>query len=136
PSELRARKVLSEIKKLGSPVKRSLVSTSLRARVEPKDGGYELFFGPTEIHNFKGQDGAQRASDAISRVNDFLDTVPEMYHVTTASDGTFMGRGKVLFQVTSADANDLPESIRSTILSMRKAVYAVSMDASYSGRSG
>ncbi|MFX8883410.1 hypothetical protein ABTM86_19625, partial [Acinetobacter baumannii] len=77
-----------------------------------------------------------RAKLAVRTLNDFMDSVPELYHVSVGSDGWVTGRGRPLFQVTPQDAPDFAADLKSTSLAMRKAVFAVSLGVSMSGRSG
>lgn len=137
PSELRAHHVLAEIRKAGAPLRRSLVSTSLRARSEKRpDVTTELWFGKEKITVFRGEEADSRASEAVARLNDFLDEVPEMYQVTSAADGSFLGKGKLLFQVQPGDSFDHAASVQAAATALRKAVFAAALNASFSGRSG
>lgn len=137
PSELRAHQVLDELRELKAPIKRSLVTRSFRARVEAKPGkGFELWFGDTLVHTFNGSGGEARANDAVPRMNDFLDTVPEMYHVSVGSDGTVQGRGQTLFTVSHEDSSDFAADLKATTQAMRRAVFVVSVGTALSGRAG
>jgi predicted Zn-dependent protease len=136
PSELRAHRVLSFLRKVGAPVKRSLVSSSLRARAEAKDDAAELWFGKTRLVTFRGPAAASRATEAVPRLNELLDQVPEMYQVTSSPDGTFLGKGKLLFQVGPDDAADHRQAVQATAAALRQAVFAAALNASFSGRAG
>lgn len=137
PTEERAHNVLQELKGINAPVRRSLVTTSLRARVEAKPGkGFQLWFGETLVHTFNGSQGEARAQQAADRLSAFMDTVPEMYHVAVGSDGTVQGRGQILFNVTPEDSQDFSSDLKTTTLAMKRAVFSVSVATTMSGRSG
>jgi predicted Zn-dependent protease len=104
PSEERAKTLVAELKKIGVPIHRSSVTTSLKAVNKIGDQGIELWFGETKIHVFSGDNAQMRADRATDHLNDFFDRVPALYELSVRDDRTLVGGNRRLFDVEEADA--------------------------------
>lgn len=103
PSRERAQAMLKYLNGKNIPVKRSQVTTSLRAFTKIGDeGAIELWFGKMKLHAFRGENAILRSEDAIRRLNTFFDRVPGLEQV--GRDGyTIRGAGRPLFDVSQQD---------------------------------
>ncbi|MEQ1822001.1 MAG: M48 family metalloprotease [Fimbriimonadaceae bacterium] len=105
PSKERAEGAISRLEKFGVPVERSKVSTAYRAvAVQKESGPVELAFSDRLILKYGGQDALKRAKEDAARLNEFLDSVPDMYNVTMSSNGLISGYGKPIMKITEEDA--------------------------------
>ena len=70
-----------------------------------------------------------RAKELAKKLNEFLDSVPELFEVTTGENGVIFGRSKTLITLTEQDAaannvsleklqNDASKAIRSSIFKL------------------
>ena len=131
PSELRARTVYQELTAMNVPIRRSLVTKSLCARMETRaDMSAQIFFGPTLIYTFRGDAGTTRAAMAVSRLNDFFDRVPELYQLQLGEQGALLGAGRELFRVTGSDPTVSKREQDAAFRALRKGVFDVGMRAS------
>ncbi len=106
PSKFRAEKIDGFMRKSGIPIRRSLVTTQFRASWrELEDGAVAVFFGPRKLFTFApGPDAVGRGNDTVKGLNEFYDSVPEMFEITTGSGGVIYGRSRVVVQLSEADA--------------------------------
>lgn len=103
PSNDRASFLIKSLNQMGIPIRRSETTRSLSARSSPQpDGSYEFTFGDTPITTFRGPDAKSRAAQAVLRVNAFMDSVPDMFQLST-NGNELMGNGRTLFEVQSSD---------------------------------
>jgi hypothetical protein len=106
PSFERAEAITKDLTALNIPIKRSEVATSYRAEVRPSaDGLAVIVFNGQRIHGFAGDDAMQRADDAMAKLNDFFDKVPELYEAKVGDDGNIYGRNRLLITITKADVD-------------------------------
>jgi len=106
PSVERADALIQHMKEANIPVQRSKVTTSFRAVAIPQDNGsVEIRFGKTFLFTFGGPDAGTRAQTAVDRLNDFFDSTPDLFEVTTATDGWVYGKTRPLFKMTQDDAS-------------------------------
>jgi hypothetical protein len=106
PTRERADDVMAWLNEAGIPIQRSRVTTSFRTILKPGDkGDVEAWFADRMLYTFTGPNAETRAEQAAPRIDAFMDQVPEMFDVTTSNDGTILGKGKPLFQVTQGDAD-------------------------------
>jgi len=106
PSKFRAEKIDGFMRKSGIPIKRSLVTTQFRASWrELEDGAVAVFFGPRKLFTFApGPEAVGRGTDTVRLLNDFYDSVPEMFEITTGSGGVIYGKNRVVVQLSDSDA--------------------------------
>lgn len=106
PSKFRAEKIDGFMRKSGIPIRRSLVTTQFRASWrELEDGAVAVFFGPRKLFTFApGPDAVGRGTDTARVLNEFYDSVPEMFEITTGSGGVIYGKSRVVVQLSEADA--------------------------------
>ena len=125
PSEERVRFLTKMLNEAGIPIKRSQVTKSFSARSVPVDGTFELWFGNDKLHTFRGQSAKDRAARAVLRLNDFFDTVPQMYQFQTSGE-ELLGNGRVLFVVEAGDLDSsvpLPNAVESAAKAIRTALF-------------
>lgn len=104
PSKERAYSLVDHLDNLKIPIRRSLVSPAYRVDVVTEKQTDKLVFEDKPIATFAGKESTERARLAAARLNDFFDNVPDLFEVTARPDGTIVGRGRILFQVTPEDA--------------------------------
>ncbi len=104
PSSDRASFLVKSLNQMGIPIRRSDTTTSLSAQSSPQpDGSYLFSFGGSPIIEFRGPDAKSRAAQAVLRVNSFMDSVPDMFQLTT-NGNELLGNGRTLFEVREVDA--------------------------------
>ncbi len=126
-SEERAKFILGKLKEMNVPVKRSQTTTSLSAKAIPQDdGSVNVFFGKTKIFSFRGPDSGARSLEAVERLNEFFDSVPDMFEVGMESS-RLTGRGRTLFRVEQSDTeifdNSMELTLQDAATNIRKAVF-------------
>ncbi|HZH98706.1 MAG TPA: M48 family metalloprotease [Fimbriimonadaceae bacterium] len=104
-SRERAEALTNRLRDAGIPIKRSLASKAFRIDLKEKDETIEAWFGTRKITTFGGPDAGRRAQEAAVKLNEFFDSVPDLYDVQTGDDHSILGRRKPLFKVTAADAS-------------------------------
>jgi hypothetical protein len=123
PGKERAEAMQKQLVAAKIPIRRSQVSTSSRTvSVLKPDGNVEVAFGGKPIVTFAGQDAAARADEAAAKLNEFFDTVPEMFEVTATPDGAIVGRKEVLFRITASDAEAAKKPVSALSEAALKAV--------------
>lgn len=106
PSSDRAKFLIKSLNEAGIPLKRSQTTTSLSARSLLKpDGSFDLWFGDTLLYTFKGESAKARAAQAVIRTNAFLDTVPQMFQLTT-NGNEVLGNGRTMIAVEVGDLDE------------------------------
>jgi len=124
PSRERAEALTRFFGEAKIPIRRSLVSTSARATSKTNpDNSVEVLFDKRTVFKFGGPDAANRATQAVAKLNEFFDTVPELFEVTMTSDGSVYGRRDLLFRITDDDvkaANVTREALSSEALKAMK----------------
>ncbi len=131
PSKERADSAVSRLKKFDIPVQRSKVSTAYRAvTVKKENGPVELAFGDRVILTYGGSDAQTRANEDVLRLNEFFDTVPELYEASATSDGSILGYRKPLFKITEEDAALAKTSVKAlsekTLRAVKQSIYLIS----------
>jgi beta-barrel assembly-enhancing protease len=128
PSRERAEALTKYLNEAKIPIRRSLVSPSARASAKAlPDSSVEIVFDKRVVVRFGGPDAAARAEQAIVRLNEFFDTVPELYEVGYTTEGAIMGRREVLFRLTSDDAKAAKTSVDAltaeTVKAMKRSIF-------------
>lgn len=133
PSKERADAMIKDMKMYGIPIQRSKVSTSFRAIVTPDDkipGAVVVTFSGKNLFTFAGNDALTRADQVSAKMNDFLDSTPQMYEVTAGADGSVLGGNDRLLQFAPEDATAQSKTIadlqKEAVASIRSALYTVS----------
>lgn len=122
PSDERARTVLQNLADYNVPLRRSLVTTSLRAVSKKLDGRTELWFGSQLIHTMGGPDAEERADRAVAKLNAFYDAVPALFELSLRNGFEIYGMNRKLFSVTEADARSVDLSTDEVIGMARNAM--------------
>lgn len=103
PSKERAQFIVSRLRELQVPIRRSEVTTSLRASTRiGDDQGIELLFGKTKLHTFRGEGAILRSEEAVKKLNRFADRVPGLEELSREGY-TLRAGGRPLFEVAQAD---------------------------------
>jgi beta-barrel assembly-enhancing protease len=129
PSKERAQAFIKLMTDAHMPIKRSAVSTSLRAVSKTLDGGaVEIWYAGRKLVTLGGLNAANRAEAALPKLNAFFDATPELYEVK-ADDNQILYRGDVLFDLTQEDAGQLKETpieaAKTTLEAIRGALFAL-----------
>lgn len=125
PSAERAKFLIKSLGEFNIPVKRSQTTTSLSARsiVKP-DGSFDLWFGDTLIYTFKGETAKARAAQAVIRTNTFLDTVPQMFQLST-NGNEILGNGRTMISVEQQDLEEgktIPEARDKVVVGLKRII--------------
>jgi len=132
PSRERVQFMRAKMATYRIPIQRSLVTTSMAARVEPEDnGGLKLTFGKMPIHVFRGDDSVARADDAEEKLNRFFDSEPTLVDLDVTNDGIVRGSGRRLFEVKWDDREGTEEGMDSMIESVRTNLQRALFDFNY-----
>lgn len=128
-SPLRMAAINQDLNLAGIPIRRSEVEPKMAVHVKPDNtGGVGLYFADKEIVVLAGDDALTRADVAAEKINEFLDTVPGMYQVSSMSDGTILGSGKPLITLYDSDASSfkltLPQYLDQVVANLKNAIYA------------
>jgi predicted Zn-dependent protease len=130
PGRDRADSLMKYMRDANVPIRRSRVASSLRAESKPTDNGSVLVtFGGKPLVAFAGNDAITRADTAVDRLNNFFDSVPEMYEVQAADDGSILGRRQELLSLTAEDAlaakSSLDDLQKTTLGRIRSALFKI-----------
>lgn len=130
PSRERADALIKYMREADIPIRRSRVASSLRAEAKPADNGSVMVtFGGKPLVSFGGNDALLRADAAVQRLNNFFDSVPEMYEVSTGDSGEILGRRQELLALSSEDASAANTSLddlqKTTISRIKKALFKI-----------
>lgn len=104
PSRERAVTLIKHLEDLEIPIRRSQVSAAYRVDIEAEKGLTRLSFEDKPLTAFAGDDARARAQAAASRLNEFFDSVPDLFEVAARADGSVVGRGRLLFKISAEDA--------------------------------
>lgn len=114
PSRERAEGLMKYLNTANIPIRRSLVSTSARTVVKVNENGTaDVIFDKRPIYKFGGAIAQARAEAAVNRLNEFFDSVPDLYEVIVTPDGAVKGRKEVLFRITEDDAKAVNKTVDS-----------------------
>jgi hypothetical protein len=130
PGRERADSLARNMGDAGVSIRRSRVATSFRASAKPIDGDRtEVLFGGRYISTLSGTDSPARAQVVIERLNEFFDSMPELYDVSSSASGEILGRNLTLLTVTSTDATAMSRPVRElqqeAVRNLRTAIYNV-----------
>jgi len=128
PSKERAEALTGYLTQANIPIRRSLVSTSSRTILRTnQDGSLDAMFGGKPIFTFGGPTAKARAEKAVVKLNEFFDSVPELYEVTFSANGEVRGRREVLFRITTDDAEaakkPLEELSAETVKAIKRSMF-------------
>lgn len=112
PTRERSEALMQRLKDDGIPIKRSLVTQSYRTLLKPTDdSAVEAWFNGKLLFTFAGPDAEARAEKAAQSVNDFMDSVPDLFDLTSTPNGAIRGRNRTLWRVTDDDAKYAKKSV-------------------------
>jgi len=112
PTRERSDELVQRLKEDGIPIKRSLVTQTYRTILKPaKEGAVEAWFNGKLIFTFAGQEAQARAEKAAQNLNDFMDSLPDLFDLTSSFSGTIRGRNRPLWRVSEEDAKYAKRSI-------------------------
>lgn len=104
PSRERAERLMRHLTDRNVPIRRSQASLAYRVQLRDVEGGVEAFFDQRRLMTFAGPDAQRRAEEAALKLNEFFDTVPDLFDVSIRSGGVITGRRQELFSVRPEDA--------------------------------
>jgi predicted Zn-dependent protease len=106
PSRERAESIEKYLREANIPIKRSQVTTSFRVTTKEleKGEGVELLFNKRRLFVLGGANAGERAKDLLPKLNDFFDSVPELFDVQMADSGSITYRKRELVKFTPEDA--------------------------------
>lgn len=105
PSRIRAEKLKALLKQNNIPIQRSKVTTDFRVQAIPEQEGVRLQFGEEYLFTLRGPNATERANEALPILNDFFDSVPQVFEVAALSN-RLLGRGKTLILFEPQDDAD------------------------------
>lgn len=134
PSRERANAIVYQLNVRHIPIRRSAVTTSLRATAKKTDkGAFDIFFGPSKLTTIAGKDAEARAQTAVTKLNEMYDSTPELYEVRLdGSDIQFKNRTVLSLNGDDATAvgkplNDVSEqtyrAVRGALFSLTFSVW-------------
>jgi beta-barrel assembly-enhancing protease len=105
PSRRRADSIEAFMRSNSIPIRRSAVTATFRVTAsEFSPGTYLLKFGNRKLFAVGGDNPKAKAAELTKRLNEFFDTVPEMYEITIGDQGEVFGRNKLLVRFDEDDA--------------------------------
>ena len=130
PGRERADALVRYMTDSGMPIRRSHVAASFRATAKPVQGEQvEILYGGRHVTTLAGPDSAERAGRVTERLNDFFDSMPELYDISFGPGGEILGRKQTLITITSLDAGALNKPTRDlqqeAVRNLRTALYNV-----------
>ena len=124
PTAERAKSLMSRLREYNVPVRRSLVSASLRSNVLPgEEGAVELWFGKTKLYVFGGTDALTRADSAGSALDQFFDTVPALYELSLRSNTKIVGQERLLIETSPDDGPNPSQKAEVAMAALKKLLF-------------
>jgi beta-barrel assembly-enhancing protease len=129
PGRERADSLIRYMRGSGAPIRRSRVSSSFRSEVKNAEGGTEIWFGGRKIVGFSGADAPSRAAETAIRLNEFYDSMPELYDIGSGESGIVLGRRQPVIELKAEDAAAKNMSLKAlqseVVRNMRTALYGL-----------
>jgi predicted Zn-dependent protease len=130
PGRERADALIRYMTDSGMPIRRSHVATSFRATAKPVQGDQiEILYGGRHVTTLAGPDSAERAGRVTDRLNDFFDSMPELYDISFGPNGEILGRKQTLMTITTLESSALNKPARDlqqeAVRNLRTALYNV-----------
>jgi hypothetical protein len=130
PGRERADSMIRNMREAGLPIRRSKVATSFRATAKPvSQEQTEVLFGGRHISTLAGPDSPNRAAVVVGRLNEFFDSMPELYDVSSGGSGEVLGRNRTLMTMTTIDAAGLSRPVnelqQEAVRNLRTAIYNI-----------
>jgi hypothetical protein len=130
PGRERADSMIRNMREAGLPIRRSKVATSFRATAKPlSQEQTEILFGGRHISTLAGPDSPNRAAVVVGRLNEFFDSMPELYDVSSGGSGEVLGRNRTLITMTTIDAAGLSRPVnelqQEAVRNLRTAIYNI-----------
>jgi predicted Zn-dependent protease len=130
PGRERADSLNRYMRDAGIPIRRSRVAETFRAtakQVAPDK--VELLFGGRFLTTIAGAGAVDRSGVVIERLNNFFDSMPELYDISTGDGGEILGRKQTLLTITTTDAAALNKQVKDlqqeTVGNLRSALYSI-----------
>lgn len=128
PSRARARELRQTLEAQGIAIRRSAVTSSLRAQTrEAEGGGVVISFAKIDLVKLGGPEAGARAAETAKRLDAFFDQTPRLVEANQFGDRTIRGRGADLIALTEEDATangaSLPDLTKRALGNMKRALY-------------
>lgn len=126
PSRLRAERLKALLKQEGVPIQRSKVTTDFRVSYQTRGDQVVLMLGEDDLFSLSGPDAEERAKALVQPLNEFFDSVPQVFEVSANGD-RIVARGKTLVRFEESDATGgAYAAAASAEASLKRAVYRIS----------
>lgn len=131
PTRDRAELLTQYLKEKNLPIKRSLVSSTFRVTLTPgeEEGSVDGYFNARKLFTFYGDSAIARAESASIKLNDFFDTVPDLFEVQAGADGGVLWRKNSLFKFTledvSGNAARLPDAASDAVRAVKMSLFSL-----------
>jgi len=130
PTRERSEEVIQRLTDDGIPIKRSLVTKSYRTMLKPgKENAVEAWFNGKLIYSFAGPDAQARADKAAQNIDEFMDSMPDLFDLTSSSNGSIRGRNRILWKITDDDAkfskSTISDLTADAIKAVKQALYSM-----------
>lgn len=119
PSKERVDALNSLLKDADLPVARSLVTTSFRVTADPSPAGLVVKFGENPLFTLSGETAAARAAEAVTKLNVFFDSSPQMFSVRNVG-GTLYWNSQVLLRLQPGDT-----PVSEALANIKKSVFSL-----------
>jgi predicted Zn-dependent protease len=103
PSRVRAERLKALLKQEGIPIQRSKVTTDFRVSYHTRGDQVVLMLGEDDLFSLSGPDAEARAKELLEPLNEFFDSVPQVFEVSASGD-RIIARGKTLIRFEESDA--------------------------------
>ena len=125
PSKERLQALTKLLKENDIPIARSKVTTSFRVTSVKEEDRVVLRFGNEELFTLLGNDAELRAEQMVSRLNEFFDSVPQLFHIRSAGNRLFWKFDVLIeFQEDDAGPDGSPEALAAEALAaVKSAIY-------------
>jgi len=125
PSRVRAERLKALLKKEAVPVERSKVTTDFRVAYKAVESGVIVTLGNDELFRLGGEDAEERAKKVIEPLNEFFDSVPQVFELSASGD-RILARGKTIIRFEDADATGGAHAAAAAAeASLKRAVYRI-----------
>lgn len=126
PSRLRAERLKALFNQEGIPIQRSKVTTDFRVSYQTRGDQVVLMLGEDDLFSLGGPDAEERAKTLVQPLNEFFDSVPQVFEVSANGD-RIVARGKTLVRFEESDATDgAHAAAASAEANLKRALYRIS----------
>jgi predicted Zn-dependent protease len=129
PSATRARRLTELLTEHSVPMERSKVTTSFRAVAIKQEHSVLVRFGERPLFELKGEQAETRATEAVTALNTFFDSMPEAFQARAVGP-RLVGRNQTLVEFMIDDGDDPARLASAALETVKAAVFSLSMRTS------